>query len=129
MRSIPRLFLVALVAACSSATPAPARGSIGAVLARDTETGAVHVREAPDGLAGASAGLVPGDRVKMIDGVLVDDLDAERVQTLLRGVVGTEVVLTVLRGDEVVHVTITRQPLGAKPTLAPQKEKQEEKIE
>lgn len=103
---------------CSSSTPqAPAVGSIGAVLSRDRETGALHVREAPDGLAGEAAGLIPGDRVKMIDGVLADDLGKERIQGLLRGPVGTSVMLTVIRGEEVLHVEVGRQPFGTKSAL------------
>ena len=94
-------------------------GAIGAVLARDTASGAVRVRETPAGLAAAEAGLVPGDRVKMVDGVLVDELDATGIKELLRGAVGTEVMLTVVRGDEVLQVEITRQPLGGAPALKP----------
>jgi C-terminal processing protease CtpA/Prc len=86
-------------------------------LSRDRETGALHVREAPPGLAGEEAGLVPGDRVKMIDGVLADGLDKDRIQGLLRGPVGTAVTLTVIRGDEVIHVEVDRQPFGKEPTL------------
>jgi len=68
-------------------------------------------------MAGEEAGLLPGDRVKMIDGVLVDALDKDRIQGLLRGPVGTSVMLTILRGEEVLHVEVQRQPLGTKPTM------------
>src|SRR5690606_37340409 len=87
LRSGLRTALVALFA-CGAA---PKTGSIGAVLSRDSETGVVEVHEAPPGLAAERAGLVPGDDIKMIDGVLVDDLDAAEIQALLRGPVGTPV--------------------------------------
>jgi S1-C subfamily serine protease len=99
-----------LSAACLTPTTT---GSIGAVLSRDNVTGAVHVRESPPGLAADSAGIVAGDRVKMVDGVLVDDIDAGRIRRLLRGPVGSTVTLTLVRGDEVMHIEVTRQPLGA----------------
>lgn len=119
LRSGLRTALVALFA-CGAA---PKTGSIGAVLSRDSETGVVEVHEAPPGLAAERAGLVPGDDIKMIDGVLVDDLDAAEIQALLRGPVGTPVTLTVIRDDEVLEVEIDRQELGAAPAPRPRHER------
>ena len=117
------LLLLALgaVAACGP----PAVGSVGAILGRDRDTGALHVRETPEGMAAAEAGLLPGDQIKMIDGVLVDNLDKNRIQALLRGGVGTKVKLTVVRGEEILHIEITRGPMRkAEPPPQP-----EERIE
>lgn len=98
-------------------------GSIGAVLRHDTQEGTLLVEEAPEGLSGASAGLLDGDQVKMIDGVLVDDLDGRRIRALLRGPVGSSVTLTVVRGEEVLHVEIERAALGQKAPVAERFEK------
>jgi len=98
-------------------------GSVGAVLSRDTHTGALHVHEAPDGLASANAGILPGDQVKMIDGVLVDDLDSRRIKAMLRGPVGSTVTLTVVRGDDVLHMALARQAMGNKPAVAERHER------
>jgi C-terminal processing protease CtpA/Prc len=104
---------------CSLFGPsAPTTGSIGAVLARDEKTGVVRVHDVPEGLAAEDAGVKEGDRLKMIDGVLVDELDAERLRTLLRGPIGSKVRLTVVRGEDVLHLRVTRQALGTKPTAA-----------
>lgn len=100
-----------VLGACS---PAAEVGSIGVVLGRHQHTGALHVRDAPAGLAGDRAGLRIGDRIKMIDGMLVDRLPPERIRELLRGPSGTSVTLTIVRGSEVVHVVVVRAPLGAK---------------
>ena len=86
-------------------------GSVGAVLSRDRHSGAVHVRETPEGMAAERAGLYPGDRIKMIDGVLVDDMTTAQVKTKLRGPVGSQVRLTVIRGNQVHHLRLTRQPI------------------
>jgi carboxyl-terminal processing protease len=94
-------------------------GSIGVVLGRHKSTGALHVRETPAGLTGALAGLKDGDQIKMIDGFLVDRLTPERIRELLRGPVGSKVILTVLRDDAVLHVEVTRAPLGRAPAASP----------
>ncbi len=103
---------VLFIGACGSS---PAQGSIGVVLGRHKITGAVHVRETPIGLAGERAGLKVGDRIKMVDGILVDRLEPARIRELLRGAVGSKVIVTVVRGDDVVHVEVTRAPLGRTP--------------
>ena len=75
---------------------------------RDNDTRSLYVREVPPGLAAASAGLLPGDQIVMIEGLYVRDLDAKTIRDKLRGEVGSTVALTVLRGDEVLHVRVSR---------------------
>lgn len=99
-------------------------GSVGAVLGKDSESGNVVVRETREGLAAEKAGLRPGDEILMIDGVYARDLGAAAVRDRLRGPPGSSVDLTVVRGDEVLRVTVTRAPLGA-PTAAPAPPKEE----
>jgi carboxyl-terminal processing protease len=60
-------------------------GSIGAVLARDNDSGALFVRDLSPGLAAERAGLLPGDEVLMIEGRYVRELDTKQVRGLLRG--------------------------------------------
>ena len=87
-------------------------GSIGAVLSRHSVSGAIHVRETPPEQAGARAGLIPGDRIKMIDGRLIDDLETPEILSLLRGPIGSHVDLTILRADQVVHLQVARSVLS-----------------
>jgi C-terminal processing protease CtpA/Prc len=98
-------------------------GSIGAILGRDAPTGAVWAQEVPEGLAADRAGLRTGDRIKMIDGVHVDDLERDRVVRMLRGPVGSRVTLTVVRDDEVVNVTVVREPRHPRVEPLPSAEK------
>ena len=104
-----------LLAACGGTT-----GSIGAVLGRDNETAALHVRDVPPGLAAARAGLRPGDEIVMIEGFYVKNMSAKQIQTLLRGDPGTTVELTILRGEAVQRVKVTRTPLREKKVDKPQ---------
>ncbi|HVY45787.1 MAG TPA: PDZ domain-containing protein, partial [Minicystis sp.] len=99
-------------------------GSIGAVLGRDNQTGALYVRDAPHGLAADRAGLRPGDQVLMIDGVYAASLDAKEVRARLRGDVGASVELTVVRDGVVRRVKVARTPLAPKrpPAAAPARE-------
>ena len=55
--------------------------------------------------------------MKAVDGVLVDELDGDRIRALLRGPVDSKVTLTLIRGDQVLHVEIRRSEMGKKPTL------------
>lgn len=104
--------VVVLAGACGSAA-APS-GSIAAVLEREPETGRAYVRVVPAGRAADTAGLLPGDRIKMVDGVHVDDLDSSTLVRLLRGPIGSRVSLTVIRGESVFELEVRRQALGSR---------------
>lgn len=113
--------LIAVAASAAGCAQGP--GSVGAVLGRDNETRALHVREVAPGLGAARAGLLPGDEIVMIDGLYVRDLRAADVRARLRGEAGTTVALTVLRGDEVRHVKVTRAPLRERKAPPPREER------
>ena len=114
---------LALGASSGCATSSVA--SIGAVLGRNGDTGAVYVREAPEGNAAERAGLQPGDEIVFVDGRDVRGLDVVELRRVLRGDPGTHVALTVLRGDRVVRVRVERAPLLV---LLPKKPEGEEKL-
>ncbi len=85
------------------------QGTIGAVLAQ-REDGRLFVREVPHGLGAEKAGLAPGDEILLVDGVDVRMLDEKHVYETLSGEVGSKVRLTIVRGEEVLHVTVERTP-------------------
>jgi C-terminal processing protease CtpA/Prc len=102
------LSVVALgVLSTSLACGATQRGTIGARLGRDSE-GHVFVREVPEGLGAAEAGVKPGDELLLIDGQDVRELSESRLHTTLSGEEGTRIRLTLQRGNEVVRVTVKR---------------------
>jgi C-terminal processing protease CtpA/Prc len=83
-------------------------GSVGAVFGRDADSRALYVREVPSGLGAEEAGLLAGDQVVMIEGLYVRDLSEKEIRAKMRGEVGSVVTLTVLRGNDVHHVRVTR---------------------
>ncbi len=107
--------IVFSVCSCGGSTS----GSVGAVFGRDNDTRALYVREVPAGLAAAGAGLLPGDQVVMIEGLYVRDLDAKSIRDKLRGDVGSTVALTILRGEEVIHVRVARGALRDHDAISP----------
>ena len=112
------LFLLALAtSACG-----PSVGSLGAVLAQDNETHALHVRDVPPGLAAAEAGIRAGDEILMIEGVYVRSLDAAQIRALLRGEPGASVAVTIARGDELIRLEVKRTVLIALPGARPREE-------
>jgi len=96
---------------------------VGAVLGRDNDTHALYVREAPPGLGAEKAGLLPGDQVMMIEGRYVRDLSEKEIRSELRGEVGSPVLLTILRGNDVLHVKVTRTALRARDPVQPREQK------
>ena len=98
-----------LVTALVTTSCAPQRGTIGAVLAQD-QNQHLFVREVPDGLAADRAGLEVGDEILTIDGADARAMSVAGVHDALSGVVGEPVKLTVIRGGNVIRVTVKRTP-------------------
>jgi carboxyl-terminal processing protease len=92
-------------------------GTIGALLGQQQD-GRLFVREVPEDLAAARAGLRPNDEILLIDGRDVRDLTPKQIHTQLSGDVGQPVKLTVLRGEEVLRITLRRSPARKSPRLS-----------
>jgi C-terminal processing protease CtpA/Prc len=94
------------------------RGTIGAVLGQKDD-GRLFVREVPEGLAADVAGLDPGDEILLIDGKDVRALGPKGVHQALSGEVGQPVKLTVIRGEEVLRISVKRTPARKRLPTAP----------
>ena len=105
-----RLALLLLVgtASCSATWT----GSVGAVLAKDNQNGRLYVREAPEGMGAAKAGMAVGDEVVAIDGKAVTKMTPPEVHEALAGKVGTKVKVTVVRAGAMVELVVERGPLA-----------------
>src|SRR6478609_1860673 len=99
----PLLLCVSLLAACATS-----KGTIGAVIVQDSDTGRLFLREVPASLAAGQANLKPGDEILLIDGLNVRRLDPQQINAALTGDVGSPVKLTVLRQEQILRVTLKR---------------------
>ena len=99
--------MLALVACGSSPMP----GSIGVRARREETSGKIVVVDVPPGLAGAQAGLEPGDEILAVEGVPVGEMSARAFSRAVRGDVGTKVMLTIKRGGVVRTIEVQRMPL------------------
>ena len=92
-------------------------GTIGALLGQQQD-GRLFVREVPGDLAAARAGLHANDEILLIDGRDVRDMTSKQIHAHLSGDVGQPVKLTVLRGEDVLRVTLKRTPARKSPRLS-----------
>lgn len=82
-------------------------GGIGVVMRFDNSR--VFVQSVMDGTPGEAAGLMAGDEILAVDGVLTSDMEPEHVAMSIRGEKGTDVVLTIGReGEKDTDYTLTR---------------------
>ena len=98
-------------------------GTVGAVIAQEPDTGRLFLRDVPPGLAASRAGLKPGDEVLLIDGVDVRAMDAKQIHATLTGDIDTPVKLTIVRGEQILRVTVKRteaRKLKLPPSDAPE---------
>lgn len=86
---------------------APPRGTIGAVIAQESD-GRLYLREVPPDLAAGKAGLKAGDEILTIDGRDARAMSTAEVHRTLAGQIGDRVKLTLVRGNEVIRVTLAR---------------------
>ena len=96
-----------IVLACVLASCASSAGTVGAVIGQQRD-GRLFLRDAPEDLAAARAGLREGDEVLLIDGRDVRAMNPQQVHAALSGDVGEKVKLTVIRDDRVIRATVMR---------------------
>lgn len=108
--------LVLLTLAVPTLACSPQHGTIGAMLGQQGD-GRVFVREVPAGLAADRAGLREGDEILLIEGRDVRTMTEQDLHRALGGEVGDPVRLTLLRGDDVIRVTLERTA-APRPTKA-----------
>ena len=82
---------------------------IGAMLSQNYTTGIITVVKAFEGTPAAEAGLLPDDILYMVKGEEVTGKDLSLVVLDLKGEEGTTVDISILRGTEVIDLTLERR--------------------
>lgn len=82
---------------------------IGAVFSQNMVTGIITVSRVYEGFPSYEAGILPEDILYKVEGEEVTGEDLTNVVTKIKGEEGTEVTISMLRGDEVLDFTMKRQ--------------------
>lgn len=80
---------------------------IGAVLSQDLESGVITLVQIYEGSPAAKAGLKDNDILTKVGDIEVTGVDLSEVVTYIKGEKGTDVDLTVLRGEDAEEITVT----------------------
>ena len=84
---------------------------IGVSVQQDPDTGEITVLTVYPDSPAAGGGMEKGDILAKVDGEDVSEWDLSDVVAKIRGEVGTQVTVTVRRGEELIDVTMTRASL------------------
>ena len=84
---------------------------IGVYIITDRDEKTVTVSDVLDGSAAEAAGILPGDMLIKIDGSSIDDMEIDDFTNLIKGEVGSEVNVTVLRDGAELSFTMARIPI------------------
>ena len=89
---------------------------IGAVFSQNLMTGIITVSKVYEDCPSFEAGMLPGDILYMVEGEEVTGMDLTTVVSKIKGEEGTEVTISMLRGEEVLDFTMKRQVIEV-PTI------------
>ena len=89
---------------------------IGAVFSQNLMTGVITVTRVYEGCPSYEAGLLPEDILYKVEGEEVTGQDLTNVVMKIKGEEGTEVTLTMIRGEEEIDFTMKRQMIEV-PTI------------
>ncbi len=84
---------------------------IGAMMQQDYATGIIAVVKVFEGSPSAEAGIQPGDILYMVEGEEVTGQDLSLVVSDLKGTEGTQVNISIARGEDILELTLTRRSI------------------
>lgn len=82
---------------------------VGAVFSQNMSTGVITVSKVYEGCPAYDAGILPEDILYMVEGEEVTGQDLTNVVTKIKGDEGTEVTVSMLRGEEILDFTMERR--------------------
>ena len=84
---------------------------VGIQLSQDEKTKKLTIGAPIEGTSAAKAGIISQDIIIKIDGKSTEGMDIDRATELIRGIEGTQVVLTIQRDKEVIEYKLARQKI------------------
>ncbi len=87
---------------------------IGVTITQDTK--GVVVLSLIDGAPAMRAGIKPRDYIIAVNGTLTEEMTTSEVRSLVTGLIGTSVKITVLRGNEIIEVECVREKIEVQHT-------------
>lgn len=81
---------------------------IGALMSQNMQTGLITITRPFEDSPAQNAGLIAGDILVAVDGEDVGEEELSVIVSKIKGEPGTEVMLTVIRGNETLDVTVVR---------------------
>ncbi len=84
---------------------------IGVSVLSDALEGTITVDSVEPDSPAQKAGVLPGDLIVAVDGTRIEDVGVEALINLVRGEVGTEVTVTVRRGETEIPLTAVREQI------------------
>jgi len=90
---------------------------IGVVVVVDREDNLIEIIAPYEGSPGQKAGLMPRDKIIAVNGYSVNGDNLQQAISMIRGVPGTSVTLTILRGSDTFDVTVVRDDIEV-PTVS-----------
>lgn len=97
---------------------------IGATMSQNIDSGEISVSNVYEGSPADKAGLKQGDIIYQVDDHPTSGRDLETVVSWIKGKQGTDVVLHVLRGDEEIELTATRDIIEVQTVTSEMKDDQ-----
>ena len=84
---------------------------VGITISRQEEGNGYDILEVSPGGSAQEGGILPGDLLIEVEGQSTSEMTMEEVKRVVRGEIGTEVTLTVLRGEETLSFTLERREI------------------
>ena len=84
---------------------------VGITISRQEEGDGYDILEVSPGGSAQEGGILPGDLLIEVEGQSTSEMTMEEVKRVVRGEIGTEVTLTVLRGEEILSFTLERREI------------------
>lgn len=91
---------------------------IGIYMMQNVEDNTIEIVEPIKESPAEEAGILPGDVIVEVDGVEYKGEDIDTVASKIKGKEGTTVELKLLRGEEIITLTITRRKVSTNPVIS-----------